>query len=165
MEKIKETFIRRNRFFVRTTDNGTLPRANYVWLKSNPSFKEIPRGYVVHHLDNDQTNDDPSNLVIMYKHHHVAYHLKQKTEEVRINIIADELPENYILKKPPSYHKHCNTYYISIPNNGKNVKFWRDYNDNPITTEEQAKTFSEEIFKRSNTLTIFSDRGRLEDFL
>ena len=78
--EIVETIFRKDRFYVRVDfGNGsirTLPRANFIWLQFNPSFKEIPMGYVIHHLDHDKTNDDASNLALMYKHHHHAYHLK-----------------------------------------------------------------------------------------
>jgi len=87
---IIETIIRKNRFYVKLDlGNGqhkTLPRAHFIWLSSNPAFEEIPLGYVIHHLDGDQTNDDPSNLALMQKHHHAAHHWKQKAlyPEVKI---------------------------------------------------------------------------------
>lgn len=56
----------------------TMKKAVYVWLKHNPSFMEIPKGYAIHHLDHDSLNDDPSNLALMEKHHHLAHHLKNK---------------------------------------------------------------------------------------
>jgi hypothetical protein len=64
--KIIATFFKPPRFYVKVS-NGysekTMPRANFVWLKANPSFESIPKGYVVHHLDFDPTNDDPSNFI------------------------------------------------------------------------------------------------------
>ena len=59
MLEVTERFLRGGRWFVRLASGEqqkTMPRANYVWLKGNPSFSEIPKGYVVHHLDLDQTN-------------------------------------------------------------------------------------------------------------
>lgn len=90
MNDIVETFFRKDRFYVRVRESDsktgikTMPRANYVWLKSNPVFQEIPKSYVVHHLDGDKTNDDPSNLVIMFKFHHVAHHFKNILPPVKI---------------------------------------------------------------------------------
>ena len=59
-----------------TNKKRKVPHAIYVWLKNNPSFISIPKGYEIHHLDEDCINDDISNLVIMHKVHHHAYHLK-----------------------------------------------------------------------------------------
>ena len=50
--------------------------ANYVWLLNNPQFEDIPPGYVIHHLDFDEQNNDVSNLALMKKSHHTAYHVK-----------------------------------------------------------------------------------------
>lgn len=61
-----------------------MPQANYVWLLGNASFKEVPAGYLVHHLDLDPLNDDISNLALMYRHHHTAYHFKHKNQIVQV---------------------------------------------------------------------------------
>lgn len=92
MNAIGETILLRDRFYIRVpslkTSNGTILmlRAVYVWLKGNPSFSEIPKGYLIHHLDHDQTNDDISNLVLMCRPHHSAHHLKQGKVDVLITI-------------------------------------------------------------------------------
>ena len=67
-------------------DKKVIPKAHYVWLKGNPSFKTVPAGYVFHHLDCDPQNNDISNLVIMQKHHHRSYHLKNRTIDVKANV-------------------------------------------------------------------------------
>jgi hypothetical protein len=64
----------------------TMPLAHYNWLMGNPSFSEIPKGYAIHHLDNDPLNDDISNLALIHKHHHTAYHLKYKILKLKLNI-------------------------------------------------------------------------------
>lgn len=68
-DEILEITFRKDRFFVKVKlCNGaikTFPRYVYNWLKHNPSFKSIPKGYLIHHLDHEKTNDDPSNLVLM----------------------------------------------------------------------------------------------------
>lgn len=85
---IEKKYLRKNRLYVRLRkpDGHTqsIPHANYQWLLGNPIFEEIPKGYVVHHLDGDSMNDDISNLVIMAKYHHMAHHLKHKTVEIPI---------------------------------------------------------------------------------
>ena len=109
--KIKKIYFRGERFYITISDDEgkqkTFPRANYNWLKGNPSFEEIPKGYVIHHLDGDKLNDDISNLVIMQKHHHAAHHWKNKTIlpkiEVRFSPIPGDLRE-YIPLKEPTIH-------------------------------------------------------------
>ncbi|RKY07073.1 MAG: hypothetical protein DRP65_10870 [Planctomycetota bacterium] len=81
----------------------TIPYAHYVWLSGNPSFESIPKGYVVHHLDHDETNDDISNLVIMQKHHHVAHHMKSKIVTPSIVIDPKSSEIHVPTKKPRAY--------------------------------------------------------------
>jgi len=59
-----------------------------VWLQHNPGFEAVPKGYVVHHLDHDELNNDISNLALMQKFHHIAHHAKQKTVKTEVNIKA-----------------------------------------------------------------------------
>lgn len=104
--EIIETFFRKDRFYVRIQNgNGikTLPRANFIWIQGNPSFREIPKGYVIHHLDSDKSNDDISNLVIMQKFHHAAYHWKQKT--FITTVINDRATDTYCPVRKPSIYK------------------------------------------------------------
>jgi hypothetical protein len=102
-----ETFFYKDRFYVRIQKPDEtkfiMPRANYVWLKNNPSFVSIPVGYVVHHLDHNKTNDDISNIVIMFKHHHTAYHAKQIRPKDRADVDYDlsEYPQEWVIKSPP----------------------------------------------------------------
>lgn len=146
--EVIETFFRNDRFQVRVKhEDGsvrTMPRYIYVWLKHNPSFIEIPHGYVVHHLDGDKTNDDPSNLVIMYKMHHIAHHFKQKTNQVPVKLvggIAHYFPRNkpkFIKMKSGKYFVHCGGPVIRrriFTVHGKG-----------ISTPEQAQAVCDEIW-------------------
>lgn len=78
--EVLEEIFRKDRFHVKLKfpdgSEKIKPRYIYVWLKHNPSFIDIPKGYVIHHLDHNKINDDPSNLVVMQKYHHIAYHFK-----------------------------------------------------------------------------------------
>ncbi len=116
MDKIEYTIFKKNRFYVRLKpigiEKGLLyPRAIYVWLKYNPSFKGIPKGYVIHHLDLDPTNDDPSNLVLMHKFHHTAYHSKYK--EIITDVLIDNnldmqsflIAPDYPRRRPKAYRR------------------------------------------------------------
>ena len=83
--EVTNKFLNTGRWYVsfRMPFNGkkVMPFANYVWLLGNPQFEEIPPGYCVHHLDGDEMNDDITNLALMKKPHHAAYHLKRKVED------------------------------------------------------------------------------------
>jgi hypothetical protein len=87
-EKI-EKFLKKDRWYVRISSNGsskTMPQANYIWLKGNPAFLDIPKDYLIHHLDEDRQNDDISNLAIMQKYHHIAYHWKHKIVKPELDL-------------------------------------------------------------------------------
>ena len=49
------------------------PMANYVWNKEHPDDPVMP-GEVIHHEDNDKTNDSPGNLQKMSAFDHKSYH-------------------------------------------------------------------------------------------
>lgn len=81
-KNIIEKYLKDDRWYVKLqlplNGKTCMPQATYVWLIGNPIFEDIPQGYVIHHLDHDQLNDDISNLALMQKHHHIAHHFKQK---------------------------------------------------------------------------------------
>jgi len=120
--QIEEKFLRKGRWFVKLSSkiNGvfTLPYANYIWLKGNPSFLGIPRGYVVHHLDDDEANDSISNLVIMQKHHHAAYHFSRKIIKPEVKFIdASPYQERTVYfptRKPWICQRKNGRYYLQF---------------------------------------------------
>ena len=105
MELLSSKFLKKGRWHVRVNVDGeskVVPRAHYKWLVTNPAFNGIPKGYVVHHLDRDEMNDDPSNLVIMGMQQHRAYHLKNispKTNEKLNFEIDNDSIDRFMLKK------------------------------------------------------------------
>ena len=113
-KKIIVKFARKNRWYIRL-DNGlstiTMPYANYVWLLNNPGFEETPIGYAVHHLDNDSFNDDVSNLALMYKHHHTAYHLKH-IQAPKTKIELDTNGHGVPLRKPTVIYRKCRGIWL-----------------------------------------------------
>jgi hypothetical protein len=130
---VVEKFIRKGRWYVRVNppinDKSTMLNAVYVWLKGNPAFISIPKGYVIHHLDHDEQNDDISNLVIMQKHHHAAHHWKQKTIKPTVNIHNDYIGVQRTVYSPvtePSviYRKDNKTFFIYFREiiNGEKVR-------------------------------------------
>ena len=101
--KVVEKFIRNKRWFVKIDPpfNGkpVLAYAIYVWLLGNPGFSDLPIGYDVHHLDGDCLNDDISNLVIMHKFHHAAYHLKQRDTKTGIKLRPGYIDDQIEIKR------------------------------------------------------------------
>jgi hypothetical protein len=152
--EILETKFKRDRFYVTYKDDKgkqhTEPRATYVWLKTNPAFPYIPKGYVIHHLDADKTNDDPSNLSLMQRFHHIAHHWKGKIVDGKMNFgddIALYCPTKRPVKyKPPTGKRYC--IMFSEKNlHGKSIKrrVWRR-NGKPMFTEEDAEKLIDEIW-------------------
>lgn len=46
----------------------------YIWIKHNGV---IPKGYDIHHIDEDKTNNDISNLRLMTRKEHRSLHMKK----------------------------------------------------------------------------------------
>lgn len=152
--KIIKKFLSNNRWHVvlNIPFNGkkSMPQANYNWLINNPSFLDIPKGYLVHHLDLDELNDDISNLALMMKHHHVAYHIKHKN--IKVNI---ELRKPINIKGNFYYFENCSKpkiYYRKDRNQwevnwyerkdgsriGRSIKITK-FNNETIRDEAHAK--------------------------
>lgn len=137
-----------------------MPQANYVWLKGNPSFEDLPKGYVVHHLDHDKLNDDISNLVIMQKHHHTSHHWKNKTIEPEIVIRGDFSTKGrnrYFPETKPRVYKRNDrgTYYVTfketIDGESKYIKVGK-YKGRTMKKRWQAEKFAEELTSEINRL-------------
>jgi hypothetical protein len=124
-----------------------VPYAHYVWLFHNPSFLNIPKDYVIHHLDWDKTNDDISNLALMQRLHHAAHHWKNNIVAPKINmskLIANDNAVTVVPTREPSigqrkdrgtYYVHC---YERVDGKAKARKLTR-YNGKVIQTIEQAQ--------------------------
>ena len=57
-----------------------IPRAHYNWMNHN-KFWYIPEGFVIHHVDQDKSNDEPINLVLLYDNVHRSLHTKLRKME------------------------------------------------------------------------------------
>lgn len=160
MEDIQETVLKKGRFYVRvskttrfTESSCLVPRAVYVWLKGNPGFEEIPRGYVIHHLDYDPTNDDISNLVLMCRPHHSAHHLKQN--KVNNLIITVDETDLFTPKcKPRAYLDGSKQKWIvrifqikGSSTRGKPTTI-SNYMGQRILTKEDAEMVANDIWER-----------------
>jgi hypothetical protein len=51
--------------------NIWIEHAKFIWIKNNG---EIPKGYIIHHVDEDSLNDDPGNLALVTRAAHINLH-------------------------------------------------------------------------------------------
>lgn len=51
--------------------NRWMELSKFIWLKHN---KDIPKGYVLHHIDGDELNDSIENLILMTRREHFIVH-------------------------------------------------------------------------------------------
>ena len=126
--KILKQFIHNRRMYVRISVNGSksklMLRSAYMWLKHNPGFDRIPKRYVIHHLDGDPWNDDPSNLALMYRCYHSAYHAKNRTAPPNTPIEIDVIDLGEPLSRPRATYYKSRGFWIlrySIRENGQKV--------------------------------------------
>lgn len=50
-------------------------RSHINWMKANEIYM-IPKGFVIHHIDLDPSNDNPNNLILLPNGYHAGFHLK-----------------------------------------------------------------------------------------
>jgi len=143
----------------------TMPLAHYNWLMGNPSFSEIPKGYAIHHLDNDPLNDDISNLALIHKHHHTAYHLKYKNIETKIEYrrdidILDTIYQWDRIPKTFGYYKRKDTkterwvLWWNARENGKSIsRSLSSYEGKPFRREEDVTRARDEIIELYKQIT------------
>lgn len=62
------------KMYYRGTVNGKRVRLHIYLFKKH--FGEIKRGYVVHHIDGDPLNNNPSNLESLPKGEHISHHTR-----------------------------------------------------------------------------------------
>ena len=65
--------------WVVVSKKGTFYWANIVYKNFVLNGKEIPEGYVVHHINGDRTDDAPENLELMTKEQHASLHRTGQT--------------------------------------------------------------------------------------
>jgi len=156
--KLVEKVFRKDRWYAILDKpfNGykRMPYAHYVWLLGNPGFVNVPSGYVVHHLDYDEINDDISNLVIMQKHHHLSYHLKQKTIKSKVKVEVSKTNSanrEYSPTRKPKVRKQAGKYYIDFYERSGGASHrvrlftWKG---KPFLTEQSAKRIANNIYKK-----------------
>lgn len=58
----------------------SIVRAKLIYMAAHRIL--IPKGFEIHHVDEDRYNDDPNNLIMLTKADHLKLHNKQPTTEV-----------------------------------------------------------------------------------
>lgn len=163
--KVKEKFLKTERWHVKIYSkenrSSIIPYGNYIWLKHNPSFKEIPKGYVIHHLDHDKQNDDISNLALMQRYHHTAHHFKNKIIETEVKFTLKGIQSGikmqrsiYAPRTEPrisEYRKGKYRLRFQENLNGTSQKTYiYSWDDRPITSIEMAQKIKDKIWSNSN---------------
>lgn len=68
-------------YYVATNPKITTKRLHvYIWEQYNGP---VPKGHVIHHLDENKRNNDISNLVCISRSDHMRYHGSHISEETR----------------------------------------------------------------------------------
>lgn len=62
----------------------------YVWISHNG---EIPKGYQVHHKDENKANNDISNLELLSTEDHLSFHGYKRSKQSRDNMIKTVIPK------------------------------------------------------------------------
>ena len=70
------TQMKDGRWRVRNRDGGKTLWSHVVYQNYYLNGAEIPKGYIVHHKDRNNQNDDPDNLEILLQKFHGALHMK-----------------------------------------------------------------------------------------
>lgn len=146
-----------------------VPQANVVWLACNTSFRSIPRGYVIHHLDHDKLNDDISNLVLMHGNHHTAYHKKNYNTDTEIDIdphLFDTARETYFPNTEPCIFQRRGTknpwFFLSFQeiigdvNKRITVSRWMGKR---MQTREEAQMVKDLIWKPESLTSLLSKKA------
>jgi hypothetical protein len=72
---LKFTLDEKTGYYLNSTIRKRLHR--YVW---EYHWGEIPKGYQIHHIDGDKSNNDISNLLMVSHHGHAVYHGNKRVE-------------------------------------------------------------------------------------
>lgn len=75
----------------------------YIWEKHNG---DVPKGYEIHHIDFDTTNNDISNLIMLTIKEHKEIHRNNISQE-RLEFLRSNLSEN-ARPKASEWHKSAN---------------------------------------------------------
>lgn len=58
----------------RIFDKKQMSEQDFIWCSQAENLKYIPRGFIVHHLDLNKSNNNPSNLILLDRSSHYKLH-------------------------------------------------------------------------------------------
>ena len=104
---IKFTLDERSGYYQNSTIHKSLHR--FVWEENNGV---IPKGYEIHHIDFNKSNNNISNLIMLSKKEHLEIHSKSLTDEQRQfrrnnmnNVVRPKAIEWHKSKEGLEWHK------------------------------------------------------------
>lgn len=95
---VKFTRDKKTGYFLNSTIRKRIHR--FVW---ESYYGEIPKGYHIHHIDKDKTNNDISNLAAVLCSEHISIHGKERVKTMH-DVMTKNLKEN-ALPKAIEWHK------------------------------------------------------------
>lgn len=104
--------------------NNTIKRLHiYVWEKHNGV---IPKGYCIHHIDENKNNNNIENLKLMIRHDHLSLHASKEEAKTHMRIIAGKdrplTKDWHASKEGNEWHKKHYEISLGISNTTKIIK-------------------------------------------
>jgi hypothetical protein len=90
----------------------------YIWIEHNGP---IPKGLVVHHIDEDKTNNDISNLMLLSNKEHTYIHQQSTSTQQRITIGKEKHKQ---LSIDNEGHKPWSKKQIAKYKKGEGIYYW-----------------------------------------
>lgn|SRR3990167_2932192 len=55
-------------------DGNGIPEHHYVWCSQSGNLPFVPKGFVIHHIDQNKLNNNPNNLFLISRSDHLKLH-------------------------------------------------------------------------------------------
>ncbi len=66
---------------MKKVNNKLVLNSHYVWCNQLGNLVYVPKGFVIHHIDNDSLNDHPGNLLLLPDGFHKSIHNRSLLKE------------------------------------------------------------------------------------
>lgn len=133
----------KNRWFVRERKGGFL-WSHVVYQNFVLNGQNIPVGYVIHHRNGDETNDDVDNLEMLLHGEHTSLHSKRReiTQETK-----DKISETLTGRKLSE--EHCLNISKALKNKPVNPNSLKNINRSGMKASEQTRKKQSESLKKA----------------